>query len=646
MSVFQVGTEDSPRFAQRHEDYSGGLNVALSSHLIADNELQEAVNVSFTEEVVERRLGSIKVNEAVPANVDHIEPMGYGRFLGFASASKELYRYDGEGSWYLIYSTAGSYSTPLRLAQTNYRTVVPGLSNGGSVDCYETKVYSETYQYSQKISSYVPGSSPAEYSTDLEYHDISGQRVIPAGEFYGNYTYTDKDGGVTVSQTFDFDDFAPETIAGFGISTYDRPLALDWDVTWDLDDGTSVGYSSDWRTQSEKYFGVKNSVVLTAAGGSHEVLTSKHFLAANKLQQSMLYMIYKTVFAGVPPDQLPRASAAAVFKSHTMLFGGDCGGKVYFSKPNDHNEWPTNYWVKPGDDEGGAVVNVGILNDKAIFFKDNGIWSLMGDGPTTFAIKRVDPGYALSSPSDDVSRDGSGPTLKNFSEGLIFVDTRGRVIYYDGGEFFDVGRKIQPILDEWCSGTGSSGITWYAAVVGKRYYLTSSTALDDDGLQRVLVYDTIDGTQDRWHEYRYGLSGPITGMCEDPIHQTLHLSSAGSTPTLYRMEVPGVYQDWGTSFTMSMTTKDYDLGSSEAFKKLKNVRVFQGLFNCFARIMPRVDFQEIDVHELEPNTEVERVTKLPLRGKGRYLGFRLASKGPNRSVFRGVTPVWKYKKVK
>jgi hypothetical protein len=449
----------------------------------------------------------------------------------------------------------------------------------------------------------------------------------------------------------------------FGTTAYTNPMSVDAHrLDW-MSGNTYIALGSD----NELYSNAGGNTWATVSAG---VTTTN--IGQLGIERFNGYLVYPSLYnaGGTTRPLLVDASDGSIgqisagnwdeprnfrwarkYKSWLFLGGASQEpAKVFHSNVDDLTLWTAleHYSLDPND--GGQVGNAVVVNDKFYLFKNTSVWRIFGDNPNVWVQKHVTNEFGVSIGAE-TTMDGSATTLQEFNEGCIFVNKDGRIIFFDGGEFIDVGKPIQNIVEQWISDGGgdSSNIRFSSMVWQKKYYLTCEYAeKDTTGEAQVLIFNA-DAQTPVWTQHVYAgvgqtTNGPLNCVAHDSVNNTPFM--VGTDKQTYKIEQQDIYQDDGNDIRMQFTTKDFDLQSLEGAKRFKNVRIFRGNFKAPLYVHPRVDSVEVEDTMLPPSQDVFRSDRIPLRGRGRFLGFRFDSTGGKASEFHGFTPIWKPKKVR
>lgn len=113
-----------------------------------------------------------------------------------------------------------------------------------------------------------------------------------------------------------------------------------------------------------------------------------------------------------------------------------------------------------GKDGGGWGVGLAVVDQNLVIFKNNSLWVLYGNSPSTFSLRQIDGNTGCIEPNSIYEADG----------GVYFLSQRG-LEFFDGYSVTTVSNPVRELLEPYCRAAhnGSSSLSAVVGNVGHDY---------------------------------------------------------------------------------------------------------------------------------------------------------------------------------
>lgn len=551
MPAAQKAIFAKPRYVELVK-FDGGLNDKDSPLLLADNELAECVNYHLDQR------GTLTKRTGFTAR--YASPFGSGPVKGLFNYRKE------DGTSRLIIANDGELLSDLPNFLQLWDTQAQWETSGVERDMVTTSEIAGDAKPCPGSKSapgkIALGSIGARAGGTPEYReavwrsqslDISAVddkttgRVIksvtlPAGTTQTIQTRTSADnvtfgswtalGASDTIQSVGTDDYIQIRVR-FNSTSGARASVQSLQVVFD-ETGSPTAFASGLSTSADFMFATQNDTLWIVNGED-----------ANRQWDGTTFAVQ----GGSPPA----AKYVAVHKNYQFLAGVSAQrSRLYFSDLADPETWPALNFVDVGKGDGDAITGLGILYDSLVITKENSVWTLQGDAPSNFTLRReTDEGGAVSMYSMVFTKNTLGWVGK---EGIRFFDGVRSAIGSEKIEgTFDGLNKRQLAL---CA----------AAVFDEKIYFAVPNGASQLSNNLVLVFDAQRGA---W--FRYSGINAAKWCVFRQFNQDTLLFGSSTTGQVYEMD--GSLTDDGSAIDAHFVTKGIDFGAPVNIKRIRSVLI-------------------------------------------------------------------------
>ena len=507
-------------------DFSGGLDLTNEPDLIADNAASLQRNL-WNDGRYLRRRGGYRKDPASPVPTAGVYGIGFfddgSNIVRIAGTQANAYYYQG-GFWSLITKSGGWVANTRPWFFRQYKNVLYAFRDGDDY-VYASKSLAQFL----RAGLFAPTGAPT--------IGAGAAGVIPAGNYYGVYTYYDSTTG------YESDPSPVSAVWAAGGATQ---------CAW-----SNLVVGSDARMNARRFYRtlVNQTGVYYYVGSDANVGTT---FTENTLESAF-------GDAASYRNARPPGSPVCMELYKERLWVSD-GRSLYYSETGLPESMPAANTLEIAPDDGHEIVALLATPDRLWIFKRNSIWSVLGSDPTDFEVRLVSPRHGCSAPH----------TVR-WIDGVVYWYGEGDVWASDGSDPVSMGRaRVRPLL-EAIDPAGNEFMV-AACYPPRNLYIIALAYTADAYLCLALDYSAKAWTRLSWMTTSIGDGGDNVPTCfgdfvdEDGLPRLL----AGFTADagIYDLGYNGDEDDEGSGVTWAveweMQTKRYGLSGAEG--KMVSIR--------------------------------------------------------------------------
>lgn len=237
---------------------------------------------------------------------------------------------------------------------------------------------------------------------------------------------------------------------------------------------------------------------------------------------------------------------------HNGRLWGILGTKVYWSGLGNGEQWDGYAYIDTNEE----LVGIGRTKDYVTLYTKTKSGSVIGSGPDDFTFKWRENTHGCIAKHTIASYGGYSLCL---SQDGIYA--------FDGANEYLMSRKIRPALKAIKESLLSAS---QAYVFGDKYYLmiaaTSASTVKDTIWVMDLIWSSFPSQNGVWTKFE-GINANVMGSYKDSNDiAELYIGKSDNSKILLLYD--GTYSDSGSSMKFDVKTKEWDIGSVGAYKRL------------------------------------------------------------------------------